>query len=86
MVIFMAKSGKYSNVCVVKKLAKSIIDYRKKNKLSREKLALNIDVSPRQLSSIEACESKCKIDTLQKIVNGIGVDIKYILGYDEDGK
>ena len=84
MVIFMAKKGKYRKVSVVAKLAKAINEYRYNNNLSNEELADMIGITPRHLANLEACNSRCKIDTLAKIIKVINVNIKYILQDDEE--
>ena len=84
MVIFMSKNGKYRKVSVVAKLAKAINEYRYNNNLSKEELANIIGITPRHLVNLETCNSKCKIDTLAKIIKVINVDIKYIFENDEE--
>ena len=79
----MAKKGKYINVNVVVNLSKAIIKYRLTHGMSRETLALEIGVTPRQLANIENCNAKCKIDTLSKILKIIDFDLEDILRTSE---
>ena len=75
----MAKKGKYFHVPSVRMFAEELLEYRDNNGISREKLALEIGISPRCLAKIEYCETKCTIETLAKIVNYTKIDINYVL-------
>ena len=78
------KSRKYESVPVVKMLANKIILYRTQNDVSREELALNVGISPRQLVNIENCDAICKVTTALKIAHGIGLDFNELLKLLED--
>ena len=79
LVIYMAKKGKYKHLSVVMKLSELLKEYRKSNKLTREKLALEINISSRHLADIENCNTKCSIDVLSKIKSFTNIDTDYIL-------
>ena len=50
-----------------------IREYRIKKKITQEKLAELIDVSPRQMQRIENNESSTKISTLRKIIKELDI-------------
>lgn len=53
--------------------------YRKKIKLSQEKLAELSDLSTNYIGDIERTNRKVTIDTIEKVASGLGVDPSVLL-------
>ena len=53
--------------------------YRKKLKLSQEKLAELSDLSTNYIGDIERTHRKVTIDTIEKVASGLGVDPSVLL-------
>ena len=53
--------------------------YRKKLKLSQEKLAELSDLSTNYIGDIERTNRKVTIDTIEKVASGLGVDPSVLL-------
>ena len=53
--------------------------YRKKLKLSQEKLAELSNLSTNYIGDIERTNRKITIDTIEKITNGLGIDPALLL-------
>ena len=53
--------------------------YRKKLKLSQEKLAELSDLSTNYIGDIESTNRKVTIDTIEKVASGLGVDPSVLL-------
>ncbi|MBR2479341.1 MAG: helix-turn-helix transcriptional regulator [Clostridia bacterium] len=56
-----------------RRLSKNLIDYRKRQNLSRERLALDCEVDVKYLSRIENCTANASLDVLDKLSDGTGI-------------
>ncbi len=59
---------------------------RNSNKLTREKLAEMIDVSPRFLAEVEAGKVGVALQTLKNISVALAISTDYLLGLDSENK
>lgn len=64
-------------------VAKNILFYRKRKKLSQKALAEMIGVKHNTISSWESCTNSVDIDNLFKICDALDVSINVMMGIDE---
>lgn len=57
----------------------NVIYYRKKQKLSQEKLAELSDISTNYIGDIERTNRKVTIDTIEKIAKGLKIPLETLL-------
>lgn len=55
------------------RLAENLLEYRKKEKISREELAFRCGISARQLADIETCKCSTTVDTVDRLSEGTGI-------------
>lgn len=55
------------------RLAENLLEYRKKEKISREELAFRCGISARQLADIETCKCNTTVDTVDRLSEGTGI-------------
>lgn len=58
-----------------------IKEYRKKKKITQEKLAELLDISPRQLQRIENGSSETSLKTLKKLIKVLGISDEDIVEF-----
>lgn len=65
---------KVTTVTSRQRLAENLLEYRKKEKISREELAFRCGISARQLADIETCKCSTTVDTVDRLSEGTGID------------
>ncbi len=58
-----------------------IKEYRKKRKITQEKLAELLDISPRQLQRIESGSSETSLKTLKKLIKVLDISDEDIVEF-----
>ncbi len=58
-----------------------IKEYRKKKKITQEKLAELLDISPRQLQRIENGSSETSLKTLKKLIKALDISDEDIVKF-----
>lgn len=68
---------------IKKLLGEQIKHFRKNRNLTQEQFAEMIDIAPRNLSRIEVGESFVTADTLDRIINALGVSAEQLFAYEQ---
>ena len=70
------KAEKISRAC----LSKSLTNYRERQNISREHLAMECEIDVKYLARIESCSANVSLDVLDKLSSGTGIPAVILIG------